>query len=50
VNTAFVAEGALSTDLPANTALIAPQIWVNNGATAAAVAIDVTSQYLDAQF
>ena len=47
LNTAFVAEGVLSTDLPANTALLAPQIWVNNGTTAAAVAMDVASQYLD---
>lgn len=50
LNTAFIAEGVLSTDLPVNTALLAPQIWVNNGATAAAVAIDVASQYLDLPF
>lgn len=43
-------QGVLSTDLPANTALLAPRIWVNNGATAAAVAIDVASQYLDLPF
>jgi hypothetical protein len=49
LNTTFVAEGALSTDLPVNTALLAPQVWVNNGTTAATVAIDVMSQYVDAQ-
>ena len=50
LNTAFVAEGVLSTDLPVNTVLLAPQIWVNNGATAAAVALDVASQYLEAVY
>lgn len=47
LNTASVAEGTPSTGLPANTALLAPQIWVNNGATSAAVAPDVVSRYLD---
>jgi hypothetical protein len=50
LNAGFVAEGVLSSDLPVNTALLAPQIWVNNGTTAAAVAIDAASQYLEVTY
>lgn len=37
----FTATGIITTDMPANTAMLAPQIWINNGATASAAQIDV---------
>jgi hypothetical protein len=40
-------EGSTATDLPANTTLINPQLWVNNGTSGTAVAIDVSSQYIE---
>ncbi|HUC89741.1 MAG TPA: hypothetical protein VMR45_02980 [Patescibacteria group bacterium] len=40
-------DGSTTTKLPTNTTLMSPQIWVNNGVTAAAVAIDVSSQYIE---
>jgi hypothetical protein len=50
LNTGDVASGTLTTDLPANTALLSPQLWRNNGATALAVGIDVVSQYIETDF
>ena len=43
LDTGYVAEGILTTDIPANTQLLAPQLWRNNGATALAVGIDLMS-------
>ncbi len=50
LNTGHVAEGTITTDLPANTTLLSPQIWRNNGATAAAVGIDCVGQYLETDY
>lgn len=47
VNTGDYYEGSTATDLPANTTLMAPQIWINNGTTAAAVDMSVISQYIE---
>lgn len=41
------AEGNVNTNIPANTQLLAPQLWINNGATASAVALSVISQYIE---
>lgn len=46
IDVAAVAEGVLTADIPASTTLLSPQIWVNNGAAAAAVAISPVSQYI----
>jgi hypothetical protein len=40
-------EGNTSTNIPANTTLLSPQIWTNNGTTATAVGIDIVSQYIE---
>jgi hypothetical protein len=40
-------EGSVSTDIPANTTLLSPQIWMNNGLTAATVTIAVMNQYIE---
>jgi hypothetical protein len=50
LNTGHVAEGTLSTDLPTNTTLLSPQVWRNNGATAAAIGIDVVGQYAETDY
>ena len=50
LNTGHVAEGTISTDLPANTTLMSPQIWRNNGVTALAVGIDVMTQYIETDY
>lgn len=47
LDVAQLAEGSVSTDIPTNTTLLSPQMWINNGATAAAVAISVISQYTE---
>lgn len=41
LTTAIVAQGTVSTDLPTQYALLAPQHWRNNGSTALAVGLDV---------
>lgn len=46
-DSAAIAEGSVSSDIPANTTLLSPQIWMNNGATAAAVAVAVVTQYVE---
>lgn len=38
---------SIAADIPADTTLLSPQIWINNGTTAAAVAIDVSLQAID---
>ncbi|MDQ4136161.1 MAG: DUF2793 domain-containing protein, partial [Pseudomonadota bacterium] len=47
LNTGHVAEATLTTDLPDAGTLLGPQIWISNGTAAAAVAIDVVSQYIE---
>lgn len=47
LDSAALAEGNQTTDIPANTTLLSPQIWMNNGTTAAAVAIAIVSQYIE---
>lgn len=47
LDSAALAEGAASADVPGSATLLSPQIWVNNGATAAAVAISVVTQYIE---
>lgn len=47
INGGSLAEGTCTTNLPANTTLLSPQIWTNNGSTALAAGIDVVSQYIE---
>lgn len=47
LGTAYSASGSLSSNLPANTALLAPQFWRNNGSTALAVGIDILGLYIE---
>lgn len=47
LDSAALAEGSVSADVPSNTTLLSPQMWINNGATAAAVAIGVITQYIE---
>jgi len=47
LDVAALAEGSVSADIPASTTLLAPQIWMNNGTTAAAVAIAAITQYIE---
>jgi hypothetical protein len=49
-DSAALAEGSVTTNIPANTTLLSPQIWINTGATATAVAIDVSYQYIETDF
>jgi len=50
LNTGDAATGTISTDLPAATQLLAPQLWRNNGATALAVGLDLMSLYLETDY
>jgi hypothetical protein len=45
-----VAEVEITGDLPASTQLLAPRNYMNNGATAAAVAYDSTGVYIETDF
>lgn len=47
LKTGLVSTTTVTVNLPANTALLGPQIWRCNNATALAVAIDVASLYID---
>ncbi len=47
ISTGAVYDGSTTTKLPSFTTLMSPQIWVNNGTTAAAVGVDVVSQYME---
>lgn len=47
LNTGDVASGTISTDLPASTTLLGPQLMRNNGATALAVGIDLVNFYIE---
>lgn len=42
-----VYDDQISTRRPADTQLLSPQIWINNGTTAAATSIDIISQYIE---
>lgn len=46
LNTGHYIEGTIAANLPA-TQLYGTQIWINNGTTASAVAVDVISQYIE---
>lgn len=50
LGTAFVAEHELTTDLPANGQTLAFHIWANNGATAAAKGISLSTMYLESDY
>jgi hypothetical protein len=50
LDVAALAEGSVAADIPANTQLLSPQIWINNGPTAAAVAVAVVSQYIETDY
>ncbi len=50
LDSAALAEGSVSADLPASATLLSPQMWINNGATAAAVALAVVSQYIETDY
>lgn len=50
LDTAAFIEGAISTNLPATTVLMAPQALINNGATAVAIDIDLADLFLDTTF
>jgi len=43
----LIVEGSVTTNIPSNTTLLSPQVWINNAAQAAAVAIDVSSLYIE---
>ncbi len=47
LNTGDTTQGIIETDQPGGTALLSPQAWVCNRATAAAVAIDVIQIYIE---
>lgn len=47
LNTGDFYEGSISANMPAKTTLMSPQVWINNGTTAAAVGVDVISQYIE---
>lgn len=50
LNTGDVATGTITTDLPASTTLLAPQIWRNNGTTALAVGVDLVGGYFERDY
>jgi hypothetical protein len=43
-------ERELTTNLPANTQFLSPRLYMNNGATASAVAFDCSDVYLDTDY
>lgn len=47
LDSAQFSEGSVNTDIPANTTLLSPQVWINNGATAAAVGIGIVNLYIE---
>ena len=48
--TGAVFERELTTDLPANTQFLSPRLYLNNGATAAAVAFDCSGAYVETDY
>ncbi len=45
-----VFEQEITTDLPANTQFLSPRLFMNSGATAAAVAYDCSGVYVETDF
>ena len=45
-----VFEQEITADLPANTQFLSPRLFMNNGATAAAVAYDCSGVYVETDF
>ena len=45
-----VFEQEITADLPANTQFLSPRLFMNNGATAAAVAYDCSGAYLETDY
>lgn len=45
-----VFEQEITTDLPANTQFLSPRLFMNNGATAAAVAYDCSGVYVETDY
>lgn len=45
LNSGHVAEGTITTDMPASTSFMAPHLWYNNGTTAAAVEVALLGFY-----
>jgi hypothetical protein len=45
-----VFEQEITADLPANTQFLSPRLFMNNGATAAAVACDCSGVYLETDY
>jgi hypothetical protein len=48
--TGSVFEQEISADLPANTQFLSPRLFMNNGATAAAVACDCSGVYVETDY
>lgn len=46
LNSSFIYEAEITTDLPASTQLLSPQVWINNGAGTEAVAVDIVHMYI----
>ena len=45
-----VFEQEITADLPANTQFLSPRLFLNNGATAAAVAYDCSGAYVETDY
>jgi hypothetical protein len=50
LNSNIIYENSVSSLIPVNTLLMAPQVWTNNATTALAVGIDIVSQYLETDY
>lgn len=50
LDSAAFTEGSVTTDLFADTSFRTPHFWINNGTTAAAVALDMIGGYFEADF
>ena len=48
--TGAVFEQEITTDLPANTQFLSPRLYLNTGATAAAVAYDCSGLYIETDY
>lgn len=50
LNAGTLFEATVTLTLPANTTFLAPQLWLNNGSTASACAVDFVTAYLFSDF
>lgn len=50
LDVAAFTEGSVNADIPANTVLLSPHMWMNNGGVAGQVVLAVISQYLETDF